>query len=126
MKKKNRPLSAHYQLGLKGEKLALEYLVANGFSIISQNWRFEKCEVDLIAENPEWLVFVEVKTRQSSGFGGPSASVNERKQKQLLMAAEAYGELNDCTKPLRFDILSIIIGANGKVEIEHLKDAFTY
>jgi len=52
-----------FDLGKKGEDLAADYLRKKGYRILKRNWRSGRNEVDIIADNNEYIVFVEVKTR---------------------------------------------------------------
>ena len=116
-------MSAHNELGTKGEILALEYLERKGYSILEINWRFEKTEVDIIAKDRNTIVIVEVKTRTSNDFGQPEESVGKLKQEMLSMAAEEYLERNALDLDVRFDIVSVIF-RNGEGKVFHIEDAF--
>ena len=56
-------MSEHYELGKKGEQLAVDYLIKEGYKIEERNWRFQKAEIDIIASKQETIISVEVKTR---------------------------------------------------------------
>ena len=71
--------------GKIGEDLAAKYLERNGLRIIERNYRFERGEIDLIAEEGEELVFVEVKTRRSNAFGAPEDAVTERNRNKCVL-----------------------------------------
>ena len=62
-------MALHNELGKKGERLAIDYLIKKGYAILDENWRFQKAEVDIIAQIKDTLVAVEVKTRSTSDFG---------------------------------------------------------
>ncbi|MEH0153978.1 YraN family protein [Limibacter armeniacum] len=109
--------------GIHGEQLATAYLAAKGYEILEQNYRTGRMEVDIIACDKQFLVFVEVKTRSSSKFGFPEASVKESKKQHIRQAAEAYLSKSPTQLFLRFDIVSVML-RNGKHEITHFKDAF--
>lgn len=113
-----------HELGKLGEAFALHFLKEQGFAILEQNWRFKKDEVDLIAQHADYLVVVEVKTRSSAYFGEPFLAVTKKKQQFLIRAANAYIEQHHVDLECRFDIVSIVISADKKPEIEHIKDAF--
>ena len=82
-------MAQHNELGVKGEAAALEYLILKGYRIIDTNWRHEKCELDLVCEFENLLVFVEVKTRSNNYFGAPAEFVGAAKQAKLIEGAEA-------------------------------------
>ena len=112
-----------HNLGIKGEELAKEHLLQKGYKILHSNWKSGKREIDIIAENKDFIVFIEVKTRTDDYYIHPRHAVTSEKQKSIIYAAENYLERYSIDKESRFDIISII--SNGKtVEIEHIEDAF--
>ncbi len=121
------------ELGIKGEKLAAEHLIAKGFKIIGERVHVGIDELDLIAidfRNPmvEQLVFVEVKTRSSDLFGGGKAAVDKRKRNALARAAKGYMKAN-LTKPhaIRFDIIEVTKSSQSSdsFEITHHENAIS-
>ncbi|MDA8963567.1 YraN family protein, partial [bacterium] len=92
-------------------------------TILQTNWRWEKAEIDIIAEHNKQLVFVEVKTRRNSSFGNPSEFVSIKKQELMKSAAEAYIEMNNLSHEIRFDIVGIILNSKDE-KIEHIQNAF--
>ena len=115
--------TSNKELGFKGELIARDFLIDNGYEILSQNWRYKALEVDLIAIDRSFLVILEVKTRTSSDFGAPEESVSSRKINFLAEAAAAFQEINDLDLETRFDIVAITI-KNQAVEINHIIEAF--
>jgi putative endonuclease len=116
-------MSKHNELGKLGEKMAAEHLVKKGFRILKQNYFFGKAEVDIVSEINNQLVFVEVKTRQSSYLSDPEYTVSMRKQKQIIKASDAYIKEFDLDMEARFDIITIVV--NGQyTKLDHLEDAF--
>lgn len=110
--------------GKIGEDLAAKYLERNGLRIIERNYRFERGEIDLIAEEGEELVFVEVKTRRSNAFGAPEDAVTEEKQEQVRAVADGYLFERDINnRPCRFDVVAIEY-QDGCTEIRYIRDAF--
>jgi putative endonuclease len=110
--------------GKAGEDLAAKFLERNGLKIIERNYRFERGEIDLIAEEGDELVFVEVKARRSMMFGTPEEAVTEEKQKQVHAIADGYLFEHDIdNRPCRFDVVAIEF-KHGKAEIRHIRDAF--
>lgn len=118
-------MAQHNELGKKGEQLAIDYLVKNGYTIIEKNYRFQKAEVDIIAQNRDVLAVVEVKTRSTAYFGNPQDFVNPKKIKLLVTAIDDYVIKHDLDVEIRFDIIAIIKQRN-KFVIEHIEDAFLY
>ena len=78
------------QIGILGEKLALNFLLKNGYSLIEKNFRFGKNEIDIIAKKHNKYVFIEVKTRTNIIKGKPYESVTYRKQQTIRRAAEFF------------------------------------
>jgi putative endonuclease len=110
--------------GKSGEDLASRFLVKNGFTILARNYRFERAEIDIVAEEGEELVFVEVKTRRSTAYGAPEDAVTEEKQEQIRSAADGYLVQHDIdNRPCRFDVVAIEL-KKGAATIRHLRDAF--
>lgn len=113
------------KLGKQGEDLAVDHLLGRGFEIIVRNYRQKTGEIDIIARDREWLVFVEVKTRKSTCFGQPFEAVTKKKQSQICRVALDYMSRNKLLdQPARFDVISILINKNGKAVIEHLANCF--
>ena len=107
--------------GSSGEDQAVDYLLSNGYTIITRNYQSRKGEIDCIAESPDGhLVFIEVKAGRSTSSGHPFYWINKSKQKKIVSMAKLYlFEHEISNKPCRFDAIAIV---NGK--IEHLKNAF--
>ena len=116
-------LAQHNKLGNKGEQLAVDYLKEQGYNILERNFRFDKAEVDIIANKGNTLAIIEVKTRSSADFGNPQDFVKPKQIKNLVKVVDAYVNQNNLEFEVRFDIIGII--KSGKnFTIEHLKDAF--
>ncbi len=110
--------------GKAGEDLAAKFLEQKGLKVLERNYRFERGEIDLIAEEGDELVFVEVKTRRSTKFGTPEDAVTEKKQEQVHTVADGYLFEHDVNnRPCRFDVVAIEF-KNGKTEIRHIQNAF--
>lgn len=118
-------MAQHNELGKKGEQLAIDFLVKNGFKILEKNYRYLKAEVDVIAQKGNILAAIEVKTRSTDFFGNPEEFVNPKKIKLLVSAIDNYVVEKDLDVEVRFDIIAII--QQGKqMKIKHLEDAFLY
>ena len=94
-------------IGNKGENIASEYLIKNGFIIIKKNYRFGHYEIDLIAKRDSCLHFVEVKFRSNNSFGYPESFVSNDQKNRIKLAADEYIHKIDWTKNIMFDIISI-------------------
>ena len=114
-------------LGAWGEALAAEYLRKKRYQIVACGYRSRFGEIDLIAENRKYLVFVEVKLRKNANFAMGREYVDWRKQDKLRMTASIYLSENPVKKPARFDVIEIYAPegtATLHPEINHLEDAF--
>ena len=116
-------MAKHNDFGKQGEELAAQYLIEKGYEILERNWRNIHKEIDIIAKDGEYLVIVEVKTRQTDEYGDPDIAVTKQKQSRLIAAANAYLLRNKLDIDTRFDIISIIF-KDGNPVIEHIEDAF--
>ena len=116
-------MTHHNKLGKDGELIALMFLQKEGFSILKTNWRFQKAEVDIIAQDNNFLVFVEVKTRGSSKFGKPEDAIDKKKICLYRDAVEGYLEQYPTESEIRFDVVSIII-EKDETKIKYIANAF--
>ena len=116
-------MAKHNKLVKDGELIAFMVLQRDGFTILETNWRFQKAEVDIIAQKDGFLIFIEVKTRGSKKFGNPSDSIDKKKISLYKDAVEGYLEQYPSELEVRFDVITIIIGKDG-TEIEHIPNAF--
>ena len=116
-------MAKHNKLGKEGELIAFMFLQKEGFCILKTNWRYQKTEVDIIAQKDGFLVFVEVKTRGSKKFGKPEEAIDKKKNSLYKDAAEGYLEQCPSEEAIRFDVISIVI-AKDETQIEYFPDAF--
>lgn len=116
-------MAQHNELGKKGEQLAVDFLLKNGYKIIERNYRFDKAEVDVIARKKDVLAIIEVKTRSTSNFGSPEEFVKPKQMQRLVKAVDEYVVVNDLDVEVRFDIVAIVI-ENKSFKIDHLENAF--
>ena len=114
-------------LGSWGEEQAAVYLRKKRYKIVAMNYRCRYGEIDLIASNRKYLVFVEVKLRKSDRFAQAMEFVDSRKQQRLRSTAGIYLAQNPTELPCRFDVIEIYAPdgvATAKPIINHLEDAF--
>ena len=112
-----------YELGRKGEEIAVNHLRTIGYEILATNWFSHHLEIDIVARDGKELVIVEVKARGTDSYEHPSEAVSGKKIRFLVNAAEAYIQENNIGLETRFDVISIIFQGRG-FELEHFKDAF--
>lgn len=117
-------MADHNEVGKQGEAVAVKFLAKKGYDIITQNWRFQKAEIDIITKYKGQIVIVEVKTRTSLEFENPKEAVTVAKQKRIVKAADAYIQEQNIDLECRFDIVSVLI-QGSKVDVEHIEDAFS-
>ncbi|RNL83387.1 YraN family protein [Sinomicrobium pectinilyticum] len=116
-------MAAHNDFGKKGEELATQHLLENGYDILERNYVFDKAEIDIIARKEDILAVVEVKARSSIDFGNPQDAVNKKKIQLLVKAIDHYIVTNNMDAEVRFDIITIT--KNNKIHtLEHMQDAF--
>lgn len=109
--------------GKRSEIIACDYLKKKGYKILEVNYKNKVGEIDIIAKDNDYLVFVEVKSRISQKFGHPFEAIDERKQQKIHAVASLYMVKYDkygCN--CRFDAISILGLENP--EITHIVDAF--
>lgn len=111
------------RIGEKGEKIAKDYLVSQGYEILELNWRHGHKEIDIIARKEECLIFFEVKTRITLSQGMPEESISNAKIRSVTDAAREY--LYDKQfKDIRFDVIAIYLPPEGEMDFLHIRDAF--
>lgn len=116
-------MAEHNEVGGKGELLAGNYLMKKGYEILATNWRWRKSELDIVARDGAWLVFVEVKTRQAGSPADPEEAITLRKQKQLILGANGYIATTGIDLECRFDVISVILH-EASARINHFTHAF--
>lgn len=118
-------MAQHNELGKIGEQLAVDLLLKNGYTILERNYRFQKAEVDIIAQIKDTLAIVEVKTRSTADFGNPQDFLKPKQIQNIVKAVDEFVNVNDLDVEVRFDIIAIV-KENKQFNIEHLEDAFYY
>lgn len=109
-----------------GESIAANLLRQKGYTIVEQNLKVNAKEIDIIATNDEYVVFCEVKTRTSTFGGHPEQFVNKEKQKNMVIAANAYIKHVGEKRTPRFDVIGVLLDPQtGDIhELNHIEDAF--
>ena len=109
--------------GSYGEVVAEGYLRGKGYEIIAKNYKKGHHEIDVIAQDGEYLVFIEVKYRRQTKYGRPIEAITKRKQGNLI--ACAYGYLADAglgDVACRFDVVEVF--GREHLEVNHVVNAF--
>lgn len=115
------------ELGQRGEAQAVQFLQAQGYTVVVQNYRSPYGEIDIVVRDPrhrQMLIFVEVRTNSDPRFGDPLASVNVRKQRQVAKTAQYYLVTHGLEQSeARFDVIGIR-WESGQARISHIQSAF--
>lgn len=118
-------MAAKDDLGKKGEALAADFLAEAGMQLVERNWRCSQGEIDLVARDGDELVFVEVKTRSSLGYGHPLEAITVAKLARLRRLAAAWCAAHPGQAGLvRIDAVAVVAPMFGPVVVEHLKRVF--
>lgn len=112
-------------IGKEGENIAANYLIEKGFEIIERNYQYGHGEIDIVAIDKDYLVFVEVKTRLNLEYGEPEYAINPKKIKQIKKMAELYlfdKEIEEAS--CRFDVVAILFQDESNPKINYYENAF--
>lgn len=112
------------ELGKKGEEVANQYLLKNGYKILERNWKYGHKEIDIIALKDDEIVVVEVKTRESDYFEEPWEAVSTRKIRNIVEVADAWLIWKKIDLETRFDVISVIFLNDVNYELTHFEGAF--
>lgn len=93
--------------GDAAEERALQFLQEQGLELVERNFRCKGGEIDLIMRERNTLVFVEVRKRADSRYGGAAASVTGRKQARLTIAAHTFLQRYRMPPACRFDVIAM-------------------
>ena len=131
------PRSQHFELGERGEAVALAHLERSGYRIVAANFSLPigrntrdvivRAEIDLVAYDGGTLCFIEVKTRTSDEIAPPQTSVDLHKRRQVARAARAYRRMFGLINaPYRYDVVSVVAKpGDSEPRIELLKGFWT-
>lgn len=110
-------------IGSRGESTAENFLTEHNAKIITRNFRNRYGEIDLIGYDEEYLVFFEVKYRDTIKTGYPEEAVNVKKQKQICKVADYYRVVHKIPidTSIRYDVIAIY-----KEDIKWYKNAFSH
>ena len=123
---RSKELPEHLRRGLRGEKLACQFLRSHGYKILYRNFRDRTGgEIDIVCRDGDTLVFVEVKTRAGEDFGRPVEAVDRQKQLRVSKGGLAWLRLLDNPDILfRFDVVEVLLPDEGDPQLELIQDAF--
>ena len=123
-------------LGRKGEVLASDFLVREGYRLVVANFKVPvgrnskgvqvTGEIDIVALDGETLCFIEVKTRRSDQFAPIIANVDARKQRQIIRTAKVYRRIFGIRDiAVRYDVVTVLIQKHAEPVIELVKGFWT-
>lgn len=114
------------ELGRFGEEHAAQYLRRKGYKIVEMNFTCRTGEIDIIAENREYIAFVEVKLRKDASFAEAREFVTRAKQLRIINTAQLWLCAHESDKQPRFDVIEVYApqGTHGRLTINHIEDAF--
>jgi len=113
------------EVGKLGEKLAQKFLKKRGYHIRETNFRCREGEIDIIAKQKDYLVFIEVRTKSNLDFGSPEESITQSKKEKLIATALTYISTHQKLSPLwRIDVVALEVSDKGKTKrIELIENA---
>lgn len=117
-------MADHNDFGKTAEEVAATHLQKSGYKILARNFRFQKAEIDIIAEKDNLIVIVEVKARSTDAFMLPQEAVTKTKIKLLVSAANHFMEESSRDQEVRFDIISVLPDKEKNMIINHITEAF--
>ncbi|MFD2171389.1 YraN family protein [Tumebacillus lipolyticus] len=116
------------QIGARGEQIACDWLVQQGYRLLARNWRCREGELDIIAQEGDTLLFLEVRTRTTSNrFGTAEESIDWRKQRQVRQLATRFlSTTPQAFYRFRFDVIVIYLdrSTDEVQQLRHIRNAF--
>lgn len=117
-------MAEHNDFGNLAENLAVEYLEKNNYRIIARNFRYQKAEIDIVAEFDDLIVVTEVKARSYNTLIEPQEAVTKKKIKSIVMCTDFFMQDRTIDKEVRFDIITVLPDEKGVLQLTHIQDAF--
>lgn len=114
----------HIEIGKRGEELAVDWLKAKGFSILSRNWRYGRHEIDIIARKENTIHIIEVKSRRSTIYGPPEESISRKKIQHILHGASGWLLQFPGHSRVQYDVLSITLIRGKEPEFFWIEDLY--
>ena len=111
------------ETGKWGEDQAATFLLPKGYLILKRNYRFQKAEIDIVAQKEKTIVAVEVKTRTGNAVQAPFCAINKTKQRNLIKAIHFFAQQWNTPVEVRMDAISVVKKGEDII-FEHLEDAF--
>lgn len=115
-------------VGARGEDMVARFLVKKGYGIIKRNYQCRFGELDIVARNTDYIIFVEVKTRKKDSLVPPEFAVDARKQQRITLTAEDFLSKYECDLQPRFDVALVTVDSNAKTgsgySLKYIENAF--
>ena len=110
--------------GRAGEDYTAKWLENHGYSIVERNYHSRFGEIDIIAKDSQYILFVEVKTRESGSMVSGAEAVTKSKQRKLIMTAQMY--LQESRYPLQpqFDVAAVTTVHGELMGLQYFANAF--
>ena len=112
------------EIGQLGEDAAVNLLISKGYKILDRNFRAGRLEIDIVALKDNFLVFVEVKTRDENFLYSPESAVNRRKQSNIISAARFYIGRFKRTEEARLDVITVLHKNGVITDVKHYERAY--
>ena len=116
-------MSESNERGILGERMAVEHLISKGYHILTQNFRYLKGEVDILAQKGNCLAAIEVKTRSTLDFGAPEEFLKPAQIQRIIKAVDYFVTSRNLDVEVRFNIIAVVI-TSQRSELKHIKNAF--
>jgi putative endonuclease len=113
------------EVGKLGEKAAQKFLKKKGYRIRETGFRCRHGEIDIVAQQKDYLTFVEVRTKSNLDFGTPEESITQAKKERLIASALTYTTTHENLPLLwRIDVVAVELDEKGKAKrIELIENA---
>lgn len=116
-------MARHNELGKEGERIAREYLISNGYTIIDIDTRKGHYELDIVATRGDRIIFTEVKSR-TMGSQDPIDAITPNKIRKICRAADSFVRNYGFPHEVQFDVITVVVAPDGNYKLEHIPDAF--
>ena len=117
-------MAEHNDFGNLAEDLAAEFLAKKNYKILVRNFRYQKAEIDIVAEFENIIVVTEVKARSYNTVIEPQEAVTKKKIKSIVMCADFFMSEKNIDTEVRFDIITVLPDEKGVLQLNHIEDAF--
>lgn len=110
--------------GQAGENYAAEWLVCHGYAIVQRNYHSRFGEIDIIAKNSQYIIFVEVKAREQGAIVSAAEAVTKSKQQKLLLTAQQFLVRSPTPLQPRFDVAAVTLLHGEPLGLQYFANAF--